>query len=74
MNRIPMALIWLDARINDKWLGGRHETISGRCHLRAMNGCRLCGWLCKALNKVDPNHCSKAFFNDRQRDPTLPWV
>jgi hypothetical protein len=64
-------LVWLDARINDKWLGGRRETISGRCHY---SKCRLCGWLCNALNRVDPGHCERSYYNDRIRNPDLPWI
>jgi len=65
-------LAYLDRLINDKWLRGRFESISGRCFRRALKGCRLCHWLCRKLNAIDPNHCQKAHFSDRVTNPTLP--
>lgn len=67
-------LVWLDRWVNDKILRGRWETMSGRCYRRKAGGCRLCGWLCKQLNKIDPNHCRKAYFSDRILNPNLPWI
>lgn len=61
-------LIWLDVQINDKWLGGRAETISGRCYKSSRKPCK---WLCKMLDTVDPDHCAKAYVNDRIRNPFL---
>lgn len=75
MNWLWKLLVWIDIRINDKWLGGYSETISGRCfRSMATRKCCLCQWLCKALSRVDPDHCRKAYFADRNRDPSLPWV
>ena len=75
MNWLWRALVWIDIRVNDKWLGGRNETISGRLYRRqATHACPLCGWLCRMLDKVDRGHCRQAYFNDRMRDPSLPWV
>jgi hypothetical protein len=68
-------LIWLDMTINDKWFGGRFETISGRLYRRqASHDCVGCRWICNMLDKVDPGHCRKAYFNDRMRNPELPWI
>lgn len=72
MNALWRALIWLDRSVNDKWLRGRWETISGRCHRRRIKGCRFCAWLCRSLNRVDSNHCLKAYFADRIHHPDLP--
>jgi len=74
MNPLIRALIWLDKWTNDKLLRGRWETISGRCHRRMAKGCSVCGWLCRALDRVDPGHCRRAFFADRAKNPNLPWV
>lgn len=71
MNWLWNALVWLDARINDKWLGGYHETISGRCY---RSDCWCCRWLCRMLHKVDPNHCRNSYHNDRSRNPNLPTI
>lgn len=67
-------LVWLDCWVNDKLLRGRWETISGRCYRRTAKGCRFCSWLCKALHKVDQDHCKRAYFNDRKKNPGLPVV
>lgn len=70
MNWLWNFLIWADVQINDKWLGGQAETISGRCYKRqATSGCKLCGLLCRLLDKVDPDHCKNSYFNDRKRNP-----
>lgn len=62
-------LIVADAKINDKWLGGHAETISGRCY---RSKCWCCKWLCKGLDTVDPDHCRKSYYGDRIRNPDLP--
>ena len=67
-------LLVLDRFVNDKIFRGRYEYISGRCHRRIASGCRLCKWLCNALNKIDPDHCHKAFLADRLKNPDLPWI
>lgn len=54
-------LIWVDITINDKWLGGKRETISGRCY---NSTCRCCTFLCKMLDKVDSKHCEKAWLSE----------
>ena len=69
LNWMWKVLIIVDTKINDKWLGGRNETISGRCY---RSECRLCKWLCRGLSKVDPDHCKKAFLADRINHPDLP--
>lgn len=74
MNWLWNFLIWIDVQANDKWLGGRAETISGRCYKRQASGCKLCCFLCRMLDKVDPDHCRNSYFNDRKRNPDLPWV
>lgn len=71
---IIRALIRLDRWVNDKLLKGRYETISGRCYRRSMHDCRFCTWLCGQLHKIDPGHCRRAFFEDRAKNPKLPWV
>lgn len=72
--RFWSSLVWLDCWVNDYLLRGRWETISGRCHRRTAKGCIFCTWLCKALNKIDPGHCKRAYFGDRLKNPGLPWV
>lgn len=62
-------LIWLDRQVNDKWFGGYFETISGRCYY---TNCWFCTWLCKALHKIDGNHCEDAYKMDRQHNQSLP--
>jgi hypothetical protein len=62
-------LIDLDIFLNDKWLGGRAETISGRCY---RSECWCCKWLCKHLDLIDPDHCRKSYYGDRLRNPDLP--
>lgn len=74
MKAILRALIRLDRWANDVLLRGRYETISGRCFRRTAKGCRVCGWLCRTLDRVDPGHCKRAFFGDRAKNPNLPWV
>lgn len=74
MNAIWRALIWLDKWVNDKLIRGRWETISGRCYRRIAKGCKVCYWLCKMLDKIDPDHCRKAYFNDRIRNQDLPLI
>ncbi len=78
MTRVWQALIRLDKWVNDKLLKGRWETISGRCHRRmARYGHRRfchCRWLCKLLHRIDKNHCRDAYFEDRRRNPGLPWL
>jgi hypothetical protein len=64
-------LVWADREINDKWLKGYFETISGRCH---RTDCRFCRWLCKKLDAIDPNHCKNAYLKDRIDNPDLPWI
>lgn len=74
MQNILKLLATFDRWANDKLLKGRWETISGRCYRRTAKGCRFCSWLCRALNKIDPNHCRKAYFSDRVYNPNLPWI
>ena len=75
-NTIWRSLVWLDKWINDKLLKGRWETMSGRCYRRTAKGCKFCGWLCKLLEKIDPvpDHCKRAYFSDRLKNPDLPWL
>lgn len=70
------ALVWLDKWVNDNLLRGRWETVSGRCYRRIAKGCPVCKWLCRRLDRVDPGHCRRAFFNDRagNNPHNLPWV
>jgi hypothetical protein len=66
-------LVWLDIEVNDRWFGGRSETISGRLHRRSLQGkCPLCVWVCNQLEAIDPGHCARAYLNDRKRNPNLP--
>ena len=62
-------ILLADRRIEDKWLGGYDEYISGRCHRTQSWFCR---WLCKGLNTIDTDHCKKAYISDRIRNPDLP--
>ena len=65
-------ILLADRRINDKWLGGYDEYISGRCYRKPDDGYGICRWLCKGLNSVDPDHCRNAYYADRLRNPDLP--
>ena len=75
MKPILRLLAYLDRLANDKWFKGRFESISGRCWRRIMTKqCRLCGWLCRALDKIDPDHCHKAHHSDVKINPTIPRI
>ncbi len=65
-------LVWLDRRLNDKWLKGRFETISGRCYRNAKKGEPICIWLVGVLDAIDPGHCERAYIGDRKLNPNLP--
>jgi len=69
LNYFWRFLIWLDIEVNDKWLGGKRETISSRCHTSDKKRCK---WLCKMLDKVDPNHCEKAWLSELNKVPHSP--
>ena len=42
-------------------------TISSRAGTADAHGKRWGCWLCKMLDRIDPNHCKKAIRNDRLR-------
>ena len=68
-------LIWLDDFVNVTLFKGRWETMSGRMYRRQTTAvCPLCRWICNLLSKIDPDHCRKSYFNDRKRNPNLPWI
>lgn len=61
-------LIALDQFINTIFGGDPDETISsriGKITARRPDDCRFCVFLCKMLNKIDPDHCNKVIENDR---------
>lgn len=72
MATLKSILAYWDRVVNDKWLRGRFETISGRCYRRIRKGCRFCIFLCNVLDKIDPMHCFKAYHSDRKINPNLP--
>lgn len=58
--RVWAHLYALDVYANTL-LGGHHkETISSRLGRGAIDGCVLCGLLCKFLDIFDPQHCKKS--------------
>ena len=75
MKTVWKLLAWLDRWVNDKLLRGRWETISSRCYRRIWTqDCRFCGWLCRQLNKIDPDHCRKAYLGDYKINPRIPRI
>jgi hypothetical protein len=36
--------------------GHPRDSLSARCGRQA--DCKLCAWLCRMLDKIDPNHCA----------------
>ena len=68
-------LVYVDKLINDKLIRGRWETISGRCYRRMiLENCFVCKVLCFLLDKIDKDHCKKAYINDRQANSSIPGV
>lgn len=54
-------LIAIDQFFNAVLGGYPDETISSRMGKRvAKKDCFLCNFICKLLNKIDPNHCEKS--------------
>lgn len=75
MKTVWKLLVWLDRWVNDKLLRGRWETISSRCYRRIWTqGCPVCGWLCRQLERVDPGHCRKAYYGDTAKNPRIPRI
>lgn len=56
-------LVGMDQLANAVAGGDPDETISSRCGKREKSN-RLCKWLCKMLNKLDPRHCADAIEAD----------
>lgn len=48
----------LDRLINALLGGDYRETLSSRMG-KHLPGCRLCLFICRLLNRIDPNHCIK---------------
>ena len=75
MDLIWKAIVWLDRWVNDKLLRGRWETISSRCYRRIWTqDCKVCGWLCTQLAKIDPMHCQKSYLSDIVKNPRIPRI
>lgn len=72
------VLVWIDQGVNVVfgWLlnvalrphytfGYPDETLSSVFGKNVRTGsCRFCGWICRLLDAVDPNHCSKSIESD----------
>jgi hypothetical protein len=56
-------LVSIDQLLNTLLGGDPDETISSRCGKRRTK-CKVCGWLCWALDKIDPRHCAKYIERD----------
>lgn len=63
-------LISIDQLFNTLLGGDPDETISSRMgkHLAKHDKCPVCNFLCKLLNKIQPNHCIRAIENDEGKD------
>ena len=56
----------LDQLFNTILAGDPDETLSSRMGKNIKNGkCVLCKWVCKLLDKIDPDHCFKSIEHDR---------
>ena len=52
------VFVALDRLVNAIFLGDGDETISSRIAKKDSRGkCRLCHWICKLLDRIDPRHC-----------------
>ena len=50
-----------DLWFNALFLGDPEETISSRIGKKSgRDDCKLCQWICRLLDKIDPRHCAKA--------------
>lgn len=48
--------------------GDSDETLSSVFGKNVQAGsCKFCGWICRLLNKIDPNHCAKSIERDEGR-------
>lgn len=75
IDKLWKFLAWLDRWVNDKLLRGRWETISSRCYRRIWTqDCKMCGWLCTQLGRIDPMHCQKAYLSDTAKNPRIPRI
>lgn len=63
-------LISIDQFFNTLLGGDPDETISSRAGKRESN-CKLCKWLCKFLNKLDPDHCKDSIETDEGKDESI---
>lgn len=62
------VLVWLDQGLNVVFLGGDpDETISSVLGKRR-HRCRICDWICRALDRLDPRHCEKSVERDEGAD------
>jgi len=60
-------LISVDQLANVIVGGVPDETLSSRCGKR-VDTCRLCYWLCRGLDRIDPGHCKDAIEPDEGYD------
>jgi len=56
-------LIWIDQGLNTALGGDPDETLSSRLGKHRAR-CRLCDWLCRVLDRIDPGHCADAIEAD----------
>lgn len=61
---IKNILISIDQFFNALTGGDPDETISSRVG-KKQKSCLFCRFLCKLLNKIDPNHCESSIELDR---------
>jgi len=64
------VLISIDQLANALLGGDPDETISSRIGKRRST-CRLCGWLCAVLDRIDQRHCSKSIEADEGQDAVI---
>ena len=63
-------LIAIDQLINAILLGDPDETISSRAG-KHRNKCKVCDWLCRILDRIDPKHCAKSIELDEGKNAVL---
>ncbi|WP_275098073.1 hypothetical protein [Sedimenticola hydrogenitrophicus] len=65
-------LIALDQLVNALLAGDPDETLSSRMGRAVRDGrCRGCYWICRALHRLDPDHCQKSIEHDEGDDEVI---
>jgi hypothetical protein len=72
MKYIWNILIGIDQLANAILLGDPGETISSRMGKHLVNkNCKVCKFICKLLNLINPNHCMNSIENDEGDDAII---